>query len=408
MTRALDIQTPEWALPLLQPARYKGAFGGRGSAKSWTFADNMIEAHVADPETSSVCLREVQDSIKESVKRLLEQRIKALGVGDYFDIKDTEIRSVHGSGKIIFAGMKSNTAESLKSLEGFDRAWTEESQSLSQRSLDLLRPTIRKAGSELWFTWNPVRRTDPIDVLLRGERPPDGAIVMEANYVDNPWFPDVLREEMEYDRARDPDKYAHVWLGKYQTASEARVFRNWSVREFEAPSDAVFRFGADFGFAVDPSVMVRCFVVGRSLFVDFEAYQVGCEIVDTPDLFLSVPEAEKWPSVADGSRPETISHLKKHGFPKMNAAIKGPRSVEEGVEFLKGFDIVVHPRCVHTINELSDYAFKIDAKTGAVLPRLDDKKNHVIDALRYACESLRRITAQKPQTATPLPVASRW
>jgi phage terminase large subunit len=123
--------------------------------------------------------------------------------------------------------MQNHTADSIKSLEGMDCAWVEEAQSLSQRSLDLLRPTVRKPDSELWFTWNPNQPTDPIEQLLRGDRPPPGAIVREVNYRDNPWFPAVLRGEMEYDRGRDPDKYTHIWLGGYVANSEARVFRNW-------------------------------------------------------------------------------------------------------------------------------------------------------------------------------------
>ena len=170
-------------------------------------------------------------------------------------------------------------------------------------------------------------------------------------------MPDVLREEMEYDRARDPDKFKHVWLGAYVSNSESRVFKNWSIDEFEAPADAVHRFGADWGFAIDPTVLVRCHIVGRKLYIDYEAYRVGCEIMDTPELFMSVPEAEKWPITADSARPETISHVRNNGFPKISAAVKGPKSVEDGIEWLKSFDIVVHPRCEHTINELTMYSY---------------------------------------------------
>lgn len=415
MSRTLRIETPAWAEPLLRPARYRAAHGGRGSGKSHFFAALLVEAHVADQRRSTICVREVQRSLRESVKRLIEQQIEALGVGDYFDVQDAAIRSRRGPGRIIFAGMQSHTAESIKSLEGYDCAWVEEAQTLSQKSLDLLRPTIRKPRSELWFSWNPRHETDPIEVLLRrglavdGTRrePPSDSVVVEANYDDNPWFPDVLRAEMAYDRARDADKYAHVWRGGYAGASEARVFRNWRVEEFDTPADAVFRFGADWGFAVDPTVLVRCYVVGRTLYVDHEVWALGCDIVDTPALFLQVPASERWPIFADGSRPETISHMRRHGFPKMMAAVKGPRSVEEGVEFLKGYDVVVHPRCVHTIDELTHYAYKTDPLTGRPLPVLDDKHNHVIDALRYACENVRR-TAQTRERVVPIPIASKW
>lgn len=406
---AIDIETPRAFAPFLEPARYKGAHGGRGSGKSHFFAEMMVEAHVMDQNRKSVGVREVQKSIKMSVKQLIEDKIKALGVESYFDVLDTMVKSRRGDGVIIFQGMQNHTADSIKSLEGFDCAWIEEAQSLSQRSLDLLRPTIRKPKSEIWASWNPYLSTDPIDVLLRGDKPPPGSVIRQVNFMHNPWFPDVLREEMQYDRDRDPDKYAHVWLGDYVRNSEARVFKNWRIEEFEAPDDVTFRLGADWGFSVDPTVLIRCYIVGRTLYVDYEAYRVGCEILDTPDLFMQVPDSERWPIIADSARPETISHMKKNGFPKMMAATKGQNSLHEGVEWLKSYDIVVHPRCQHTIDELTLYSYKVDAQTQLVLPVLEDKKNHVIDALRYACEGVRRAQrAQKPKNVTPLPSANRW
>ena len=301
-----------------------------------------------------------------------------------------------GGGIIIFQGMQNHTADSIKSLEGFDGAWVEEAQSLSQRSLDLLRPTIRKDGSELWFSWNPQAADDPVDDLLRGGDPPPGSVVIEANYMDNPWFPAELKAEMEYDRKRDKDKFNHVWLGGYRANSDALVFKNWSVEEFEATPGAIFRLGADWGFSVDPSVLVRAYIEGRRLYIDYEAYSVGCEIDFLPDLFANVPDSHKWPIVADSARPETISYMQRHGYPKITRAIKGAKSLEEGVEFLKSFDIVVHPRCKHVIQELSAYSFKIDEHTQQVLPVFADKDNHTIDALRYACEGLRRATGKQP------------
>lgn len=386
----LTIKTPRWAQSLLEPARYKGAHGGRGSGKSHFFAELLIEEHVRNPNQSSVCVREVQLSLNQSVKRLLEFKIEELGVSNYFDVQDKMIKSKKGNGRIIFQGMQNHTADSIKSLEGYDRAWVEEAQSLSQRSLDLLRPTIRKPDSELWFSWNPRNADDPVDMLLRSDEMPPNATVVQVNFNDNPWFPDVLREEMEYDRGRDPDKYHHVWMGGYTRNSEARVFRNWKVEEFDTPLDATLRFGADWGFAIDPTVLIRCYLEGRKLYVDYEAYMINCEINNIPELFMTVPESEKWPITADSARPETISYLQKHGFPRIMSAVKGPKSIEDGIEWLKSFEIVVHPRCQHTIDELTLYSYKTDPNTEEVLPVLEDKDNHVIDALRYACEGVRR------------------
>lgn len=405
---ALRIDTARWAQPLLAPARYKGAWGGRGSGKSHFFGEAMIEAHILNPAESSLCIRENQNSLAQSVKRLLEAKIEKLGASDHFDVQQAVIKNKRGKGLIIFQGMQTHTADSVKSFEDFDRAWVEEAQTLSKRSLELLRPTIRRPGSELWFSWNPDKETDPVDELLRGPDPPPNSLVVAANWYDNPWFPDVLRREMEYDRARDPDKYAHVWGGGYVANSEARVFRNWRIEEFDAPPDAIHRLGADWGFAVDPTVLVRCHIIGRTLYIDFEAYRIGCEIPDIPDLFMTIPEAEKWPLTADSARPETISYMRKHGFPKIAAAVKGPKSIEDGIEWLKSFDIVVHPRCRHTIDELTAYSYKTDPLTGKVLPLLNDKANHVIDALRYSCEGARRANIARPALVEVRPMVHHW
>jgi phage terminase large subunit len=384
----LSIQTPEVFEPLLAPGRYKGAHGGRGSGKSHFFGELWLEENIAE-KLDFVCLRETLKSLEFSVKKLLEAKIEAFNAGSYFEVQDRRIFSRHG-GVTIFEGMQNHTADSIKSLEGFDRAWFTEAAKASAKSLTLLRPTLRKPGSQLWFDWNPDLETDPIDELLRGEVLPTGAIVVQANFMDNPWLPNELREEMEFDKRRDPDKYAHVWLGQYRRNSEARVFKNWKIEEFERPAGTIHRLGADWGFSVDPSVLVRCDIEGNRLYVDYEAYSVGCEIVNLPELFMSVPEAEKWPITADSARPETISHMQRNGFPKIRPAIKGAKSLDEGVEFLKSFDIVVHPRCKHLIDELTLYSYKVDPLTGKVLPILADKDNHIIDALRYACEGARR------------------
>ena len=392
----IEIDTPRVFLPLLEPARYKGAHGGRGSGKSHFFAELMIEENISQ-KLDNVCLRETLKSLEFSVKKLLEQKVNKLNAGDYFDIQDRRILTRRG-GVIIFEGMQNQTAESIKSLEGFDRAWFEEAQNASEKSLTMLRPTIRSPGSQLWFSWNPRKAKDPVDNLLRGPFQLKDAVVVEANYNDNPWFSKELQDEMEFDRARDPDKYAHVWLGGYEQHSEARVFKNWTVDEFDSPLGATYRMGADWGFSVDPSVLIRCHLDGRRMYVDYEAYMVGCEIDQLPDLFDRVPESRRWFITADSARPETVSYMRKHGFPKINSATKGPGSLEEGVEFLKTFDIIVHPRCQHLIDELTLYKYKTDALTGEVLPQLEDKNNHVIDALRYACEAVRK-TSRRTITA---------
>ncbi len=389
------------------PVRYRAVHGGRGSAKSHSFAQALV-CKAAERTLRVLCAREVQKSIRDSVKRLLDDKIQASGLSSFYESTDTEIRGRNGS-LFIFAGLRSNP-DAVKSTEGLDIAAVFEASRVSQRSWDLLIPTVRKEGSEIWAEWNPENATDPVDVKFRGEGgPPPGSIVREVNWDQNPFFPDVLRAEMEFDRSRDVDKWQHVWGGGYARNSEARVFKNWRIEEFDIDPAWILRQGADWGFAVDPSVLVQCSLVGRRLYVAHEAYRVGCEIDYLPELFRTVPEAEKWPTVADSSRPETISYMRRNGFPKMQPAIKGARSLEEGVEFLQSFDIIVHPRCKHTIDELTAYRYETDDLTGAVLPKLKDKDNHVIDALRYANEGARRAMAvQAPTKFTPQPMASPW
>jgi phage terminase large subunit len=384
--------------PLLAPARYKGAYGGRAGTKSWFFAQHLIERCILQP-TRAVCVREVQRSLEQSVKRLLEDVIRRLGIGHLFDVKQSQIVAPH-NGLIIFQGMQTYTAESIKSLEGFDVAWIEEAQNLSQHSLNLLRPTMfRTKGSEIWASWNPRDPSDPVDDFFRGNKvrkagespwkPPPDTVLVRTSYRDNPWLLPELRKEIEWDKARDPEKYAHIWLGEYERRSESRVFKNWTVDEFETPDDTMFYLGADWGFSIDPSVLIRCFVQGRKLFIDYEAYRIGCEIDHLPALFDTVPGARAWPVIADSARPETISYLTRHGFPRLEAAHKGKDSVKEGIIFLQGYDVVIHPRCVHAIDEFTLYSYKRDPLTDEVSPILEDKKNHVIDAVRYAVERLR-------------------
>lgn len=411
---ALEIPTPRVFLPLLKPARYKGAHGGRASAKSHFFAGLWLEENIA-AKLDNVCLREVQKSLDFSVRKLLVSKIVQHNAGAYFDVYDKRIVSKLG-GTTIFQGLQDHTADSIKSLEGFDRAWIEEAQNVGQVSLDLLRPTIRKPGSQIWASWNPKLPTDPIDAFLRdspnsGIGVPKNAVVVEANWRDNPYLSEESRTDMEYDRAHDPEKFGWIWEGKYLTNSSSRVFKRWRIEEFDVDPTWTLRQGADWGYAVDPSVLVQCAIVGKRLYIPHEAYMVGCEILDLPSLFDAVPDSRIWWTVADSARPETISHMRRHWSQKIGAAVKGARSLEEGVEFLQSFEIVVHPRCVHTIDELTSYSYEVDKLTQAVLPKLADKDNHVIDALRYACEGARRAqraAEQKAPAVSPVPMVSHF
>ena len=203
--------------PLLAPARYKGAFGGRGSGKSHFFGGLMVEEHAATRGFHSVCIREVQKTLEQSSMKLIGEKLKQFGLGEPDGFKVySDCIATPGDGLIIFRGMQDYNADNIKSLEGFNRAWGEEAQALSARSLKLLRPTIRAPGSELWFSWNPKRKVDAVDVLLRGTGRPTGAVVVSANWSDNPWFPPELMQERLDDERDRPEEYDHTWDGDYE------------------------------------------------------------------------------------------------------------------------------------------------------------------------------------------------
>jgi phage terminase large subunit len=218
----LQIQVARAFKPLLEPARYKGAWGGRGSGKSHFFGEMLVKECLAEKGTLAVCLREVQKTLRDSSKRLIESKIQSLGVGSEFKVWNEKIETP-GDGVIIFQGMQDHTAESIKSLEGFRIADVEEAQTLSARSLQLLRPTIRVANSQIWFRWNPRRKTDAVDEFLRGKKP-DNAIVVKANWRDNPWLNDVLKAERDLDLKLYPERCDHIWEGGYATAFEGAYF----------------------------------------------------------------------------------------------------------------------------------------------------------------------------------------
>jgi len=270
----LQIPTAEVFLPLLQPARYKGAHGGRGSGKSHFFGELLVEECLAEKGTLAVCIREVQKTLAQSSKRLIESKIQSMGVGREFRVFNDKIETP-GDGIIIFNGMQDHTAESIKSLEGFRIADVEEAQTLSARSLTLLRPTIRAPGSQIWFRWNPRRKVDAVDEFLR-QRKPDNSIVVEANWRDNPFWTPELEAERQLDLKLYPERYEHIWEGAYATAFEGAYFS-------KLLTDAK-REGRIGKVSADPLLPIRAFIdIGRSgatadAFVIWIVQWVGQEI----------------------------------------------------------------------------------------------------------------------------------
>jgi len=218
----LTIKTAEIFEPLLVPARDKAAYGGRGSGKSHFFAESLIEDSLAEPGDSggeglrSVCIREIQKDLAQSSKALIEAKIAFFGLNEADGFKIyRDVITTPGDGLIIFKGMNDYTADSIKSLEGFKRGWWEEAQGATQHSINLYRPTMRASGSQMWWSWNPRRRLDPVDMMFRGDELPTGAIVVKANWRDNPWFTQELEQERKDCLRMQPEQYDHIWEGGY-------------------------------------------------------------------------------------------------------------------------------------------------------------------------------------------------
>lgn len=379
----MNFELPEKLVFFLsEKARYKVAYGGRGSAKSWTVARCLVLLALQS-KIRILCTRQLQTSIKDSVHKLLSDSIQALGLSDFFDITRDAIRCKNNDSEFIFKGIQNNINE-IKSIEGIDYCWVEEAQSVSSESWEILIPTIRKQGSEIWVTFNPDREEDSTYQRFIKTPPPD-SIIRLVNYNDNPWFTDVLRKEMEYCREVDQGKYEHIWLGKTVIDTELQVYNGkFELKEFQTPEKTTFYYGVDWGFANDPTAIVRCFIKDQCLYIDYEAGGVGVEFEELPALFDSIPDIRRWDIRADNARPETISYMARQNY-RIKACPKWKGSVEDGIEYIRSFRrIYVHPRCKHTYEEFKFYSYKQDRNTGDILPIVLDKNNHYMDALRYA------------------------
>jgi len=390
-TKYSKLLFPKTSIPpvftaLYKPRRYKIYYGGRGGAKSHSFARALVKM-AAEKPLRILCTREFQSSIADSVHRLICDCIHEARLDDYFDITKTTITSSVGS-TFIFKGLRRSINE-IKSIEGVDICWIEEGQTISNASWEILIPTIRKEDSEIWISFNPVQETDPTYQRFV-KSPPPKALCRKVSYEDNPYLPSTLEAERRYMLEVDPEAYAHVWGGECRTISDAVIFRGrFEVDEFDPPPPGTrIYYGADWGFSQDPVALVRCWIAGEQLFVDHEAWGIGIELDDLPDFFGKVPGSRDWKIEADNSRPETVAHVRRRGF-NIVSAPKWPGSIEDGLAVLKGFrKIIIHPRCKHTGEEFRLYSYKTDRLTDEILPIIEDKHNHTIDALRYALSGI--------------------
>lgn len=401
-----EISLPESFQALFQPARYKIYYGGRGGAKSWSFARGLVALAYTKP-IRILCTREFQNSISDSVHRLLQDQITALELNPWFTITQTSITS-HVGAQFIFKGLQRSIQE-IKSTEGIDICWVEEAQTISENSWEILIPTVREEGSEIWISFNPQDELDPTYQRFVVNTPPD-SVLRKVNWSENPHFPEVLNREREYMLKIDPEAYQHVWEGFCRRISDAVIFRGrFEIDRFGDPPEGTrLYYGIDFGFSQDPMALVRCWMRDNKLYIDHEAYGIGVELDDIVEFINRVPGASKWPIKGDSSRPETISHARRRGF-NMTSAQKWKGSVEDGIAVMKGFEkIIIHERCHRTAEEFRLYSYQVDKQTNDILPKIDDKWNHCIDAIRYSLDGyIKRPSFFDGVTADIFPVEFR-
>jgi phage terminase large subunit len=395
-------------------SRYKVYYGGRGSGKSWAIAEALIRLAAAMP-IRVLCLREFQNSIKQSSHKVLKDTITRLGLQSWFTVTATAITSRTGA-EFMFMGCFGNI-DSVRSTEGIDICWVEEAHSIAEASWRVITPTIRKVGSEIWVSFNMDDENDATyRRLVKTKR--DDVILHKVNYDQNPYFEQSpMYGDMLHDKATDYHLYEHIWLGAPRRISNSIIFSGkyrvgdlnddpWFQPKawMEYGQDERLFFGADFGFAQDPGALIRMFewhqreeVPERGmmdttrLIITHEAYATGVETDDLPEFWTSnVPDCRDWPIWADCSRPETISPLKnKHGF-RIDGAEKWDGSVKDGITHLRNYhEIVISPQCPNTAREAHLYRYKVDPKIvdehgqPQVLPIVIDKHNHAWDATRY-------------------------
>jgi phage terminase large subunit len=396
---------PEWSKDYWLPARFKAAYGGRASAKSHSFAEIMLARMTLDPDLQSVVVRKFRQSLTNSAQLLLKNKVDDLGLSAEFEVQSTQIKRQGGRGFIAFKGLQDHTAESVKSFENFGICWVEEATELDQRSLDMLIPTIRAPGSEVWFTWNPDQPEDPVDRFFRGDNPPKRAIIKAVSFRDNPFLSEESKEDEQRDLASDPEKHEWIWNGGYNVKSDAVIFSGrWRTGIIDTANWDGPYYGADWGFANDPTAAVEVWLSGNQVYISRESYSYRLEIDRTAKRWMQdIPGIEKHHIRADNSRPESINLVSRMGIPMVKGCEKWPGCVEDGIEWLRAQEIIIHPDCVNMQMEAKRYRYKQN-RGGDVLPGIVDADNHLWDCVRYALQP--RIQDRMAQIANRLAALS--
>jgi phage terminase large subunit len=388
----LKFKFPYWFKPFFEKSRYKILYGGRGGAKSWVIADYLLFLAMTKKGTI-LCTRAIQKTLTDSVLSLLKDRIVSLGIASSFKVLSTGITCKVTGTNFIFAGLNQNI-DGLKSIHDIICCWVEEGAYVSKASWEVLTPSIRGKGSEIIVTFNPCNARDVIyhNYILNDQI--NNVLTAEVSYRGNPYYSQEIHDErMIALNTLDTDTYQHVWEGKLLEHSHAQIFKDkWQViakEDFVEPEDTHPYYGLDFGFSQDPTAGIRCFVndADNKLYITHEAVKIGLEI-DHTMAFLEkhLPDVGNYTIYADNARPESISFLKRQGL-SIKAVEKGKGSVEDGIEYIKSFDgVVIHERCLETINEFTHYSYKVDERSGDITNKIVDSNNHLVDALRYALE----------------------
>lgn len=403
------IEIPPKLIPVFAPPhkRYRVAYGGRGSGKTYTFAKMLaIKGYMLAEEGKSgtlLCAREFMNSLAESSMEEIKHAIKSEAwLDDYYEVGEKFIRTKNGLIDFAFAGLRHNL-DSIKSKAKILIAWVDEAETVSDIAWKKLLPTVREPNSEIWCSYNPETEGSPTDVRFRKSDLGDDGVIVELNWQDNPWFSDVLEGERQRDLKNLPyEEYLWIWEGHYRQISEAQIFRGkYRIDNFivdESFGDPLH--GLDFGFANDPTAAVRLYIKDNTLYVSNEAGKVGLELDDTADYIKArIPDIDKYTIRADSARPESISYLKRHGLPRITGVQKGKGSVEDGIDFIRSFDeVVIHSSCKEVANEFNKYSYKVDKRTEDILPVPVDAYNHYIDAIRYALEPIMKNKGQSAFT----------
>ena len=380
-----------WAIPLFNPFPYKVLYGGRGSGKSYAVADALLVIG-ASKKCKILCAREFQVSIKDSVHSLLGERITALKLESLYDVQRDRIIGINGT-EFIFKGVRHNI-DNIKSIPSITYCWVEEGQSISRESWDVLEPTIRDEGSEIWVTFNPTEATDIVyHEFVTNRDAYEGCFIKEVNWRDNPWFSENLNQKRLRKQKTDPDAYAHIWEGKLWERSDAQIFKGkWAIEEFTVGDDWDGPYlGSDFGFSDDPTTLIQSWIHDDTLWIELESYEHGLSIDRIAERWQAdIPDCDRHNIYCDNARPETIDYIKRNGIPRAKPAKKGKGSVEDGIEHIRSFDrVVIHPRCVKTSEEFRMYRYKVDG-LGSPTRKIIDDYNHCIDAIRYSLCGLKK------------------